>query len=63
MTIAAKTEDFYNWFKGAGGNLVTTDPEELNKNLHPIPLERASTLKTDPERIKKLYNHKFNITL
>ena len=59
MTATAKTEDFYNWFKDAGGNLVTADPEELNKSLHNIPLERSSTLKLDPQRIKEKYNHKF----
>lgn len=59
MTAVVKTDNFYNWFKDAGGNMVSEDPEKLNKNLLSIPLQRASTLKTDPQAIKEKYNHKF----
>lgn len=59
MDITAKTEDFYNWFKDMGGNLVTYHPEILNNNIRQIPLETGSTLKANAQRIKQTYNHKF----
>lgn len=59
MTTIAKTDHFYEWFKSMGGNLITKTPEQLNRNLHNVPLQMGSSLKSDPERIKKMYNHKF----
>lgn len=59
MTAIIKTEHFYQWFKNAGGDLVTANPEVLNMNLLNTPLQAGSTLKTDPQRIKEKYNHKF----
>lgn len=59
MTVEAKNEHFYEWFKEAGGNMITQNPEKLNKNLHAIPLQQASTLKIDPELTKQKHNYKF----
>ncbi|MFH6944599.1 hypothetical protein [Flavobacterium sp. FlaQc-50] len=55
----AKTDDFYNWFKEMGGNMITKEPEKLNENLHKVPLQVGSTLKANAQRIKEMYNHKF----
>lgn len=59
MTTAAKIDDFYEWFKGIGGNMVNQSPEKLIANLHPVPLDRTSSLKLNPQYIKEKYNHKF----
>ena len=59
MTTTAKNDHFHTWFSGLGGNMVSQNHEELVKNLHQVPLQQVSTLKTDPQAIKEKYNHKF----
>ena len=56
--VNQKATKFYKWFRGLGGNLSQYDAVELIKKLQPE--ESLRTFKTNPEKIKKELNHKFN---
>lgn len=58
MTTTTFNDNFYEWFTNIGGNMALKDYGKLVEN-HQTPLQRTSSLKKDPERIKRLYNHKF----
>ena len=56
-----KAEQFYNWFKGIGGNLSNFDASELMQKFeNETP---KINFKNKPDHVKKELNHKFTFNL
>lgn len=58
MTAIQYSTDFSNWFTKIGGDLKDFDFKSTASKANFRPL-LFSSLKIDPERTKRLYNHKF----
>lgn len=58
MTAIQYSTNFYNWFSKAGGSFQNFDFSTTNKHANFRPL-LFSSLKIDPKRTKRMYNHKF----
>ena len=58
MTAIAHSENFHDWFKSLGGNLISHDYRSTQEKANFRQLQ-VSTLKIDPQATKEKYNHKF----
>ena len=55
----ARAINFYDWFKGLGGDIKNLDVGSLVTTLNNINVQ-VSSFKHRTEEIKQKFNHKFN---
>ena len=58
MTAIQHSTNFFNWFSKVGGNIQTFDFQKTAEQANYRRL-LFSSLKINPERTKKMFNHKF----